>query len=134
MFVVSREAFGQVSRLSPTNLVPLLDSTETEAGNQILKYKDQDSSTFMTFVSLPEQVCIGSSSVPGVKYGVFTNCWIKEGTHMGPFTGHILRKDEIDFKQDNNFMWEVSDWILCLTKQILSYASRELHQIKTILP
>ena len=27
---------------------------------------------------------------------------------MGPFTGHILRKDEIDFKQDNNFMWEVS--------------------------
>ncbi|XP_028407788.1 PR domain zinc finger protein 12-like isoform X2 [Dendronephthya gigantea] len=61
----------------------------------------------MTFVSLPEQVCIGSSSVPGNKHGVFTNCWIKEGTHMGPFTGHVLRKDEIDLKMDNNLMWEV---------------------------
>ena len=28
---------------------------------------------------------------------------------MGPFTGHILRKDEIDFEQDNSFMWEVGN-------------------------
>ncbi len=106
---MSRDGFGQVSRLSPTNLVPLLESSETESENPGLKYKDHDTLPYMTFVSLPEQVCIGSSSVPGIKHGVFTNCWIKEGTHMGPFTGHILRKDEIDFKQDNDLMWEVSD-------------------------
>lgn len=61
----------------------------------------------MTFVSLPEQVCIGSSSVPGIKHGVFTSCWIKEGTHMGPFTGHVVRKNDINFNEDNSLMWEV---------------------------
>jgi hypothetical protein len=85
--------------------VALLDNPETE--KERLKYNE--SLSFLPFVSLPEQVCIGSSSVPGIKHGVFTSCWIKEGTHMGPFTGHILRKDEIDFEQDNSFMWEVGN-------------------------
>ena len=71
------------------------------------KYPEREQARYMAFVSLPEQVSVGSSSIPGIKLGVFTNCWIKEATHMGPFTGHILKKDEINYNVDNNLMWEV---------------------------
>lgn len=106
-FVAPRENFGHVSRLSPTTIVPLLDTYDVESNKSRVKFAEREPTRYMTLISLPEQVFIGSSSIPGIKLGVFTNCWIKEGTHMGPFTGHILKRDEINYNVDNNLMWEV---------------------------
>ncbi|XP_046844241.1 PR domain zinc finger protein 12-like isoform X2 [Xenia sp. Carnegie-2017] len=72
-----------------------------------LKTSETKCEDYMAYISLPEQVYLSSSSVPGVRHGIFTSCWIKEDTHMGPFTGRVLQKDEIDLKKDNNFMWEI---------------------------
>lgn len=62
----------------------------------------------MAFVSLPEQVSIAPSSIPGVQLGVFSTCWIKEGTQMGPYTGRIVKVEELSSDVDNSLMWEVS--------------------------
>ncbi|XP_032232606.1 PR domain zinc finger protein 12 [Nematostella vectensis] len=64
-------------------------------------------SYYMAFVSLPEQVTIAPSSIPGVQLGVFSTCWIKEGTQMGPYTGRIVKPDQVNYEIDNNLMWEV---------------------------
>ena len=61
----------------------------------------------MAFVSLPEQVTIAPSSIPGVQLGVFSTCWIKEGTQMGPYTGRIVKIEELSSDIDNSLMWEV---------------------------
>lgn len=62
---------------------------------------------YMAFVSLPEQVTVAPSSIPGVHLGVFSTCWIKEGTQMGPYTGRIVNANDVNFEIDNNLMWEV---------------------------
>lgn len=56
---------------------------------------------------MPPQVTLCPSSLPGVVLGVFSTDWIKEGTEMGPYSGRIVRPQEIPTDRDNRFMWEV---------------------------
>ena len=56
----------------------------------------------------PPQVTLSPSSLPGASLGVFSTDWIKEGTEMGPFTGRVVRLQDIAKDMDNRFMWEVS--------------------------
>lgn len=64
-------------------------------------------SYYIPFESLPEQVTVAPSSIPGVQLGVFSSCWIKDGTQMGPYTGRIVKPEDVNFHVDNNLMWEV---------------------------
>lgn len=73
----------------------------------------------MAFVSLPEQVTIAPSSIPGVQLGVFSTCWIKEGTQMGPYTGQIVKLEEVNYDVDNNLMWEVKIKYFFLTPSFM---------------
>ena len=57
--------------------------------------------------TMPSQLRIDSSTIPGQTLGVFSSSWIKQGTKMGPFTGRLVPKDE-HFKRDSKYVWEVS--------------------------
>lgn len=84
-------------------MLPVLTSENTKPKQLCLN----SDSYCMAFVSLPEQVTIAPSSIPGVQLGVFSTCWIKEGTQMGPYTGQIVKLEEVNYDVDNNLMWEV---------------------------
>uniref|UniRef100_A0A7M5TXW5 PR domain zinc finger protein 12 n=2 Tax=Clytia hemisphaerica TaxID=252671 RepID=A0A7M5TXW5_9CNID len=58
--------------------------------------------------TMPSQLRIDSSTIPGQTLGVFSSSWIKQGTKMGPFTGRLVPKDE-PFKRDSKYVWEVFD-------------------------
>lgn len=94
---------SSIKRVGSTALVPVL-SNDTAKTKQLCLEND---SFFMAFVSLPEQVTIAPSSIPGVQLGVFSTCWIKEGTQMGPYTGRIVKVEELSSDVDNSLMWEV---------------------------
>jgi len=97
---------SNIKRVGSTALVPVL-SNDTAKTKQLCLEND---SFFMAFVSLPEQVTIAPSSIPGVQLGVFSTCWIKEGTQMGPYTGRIVKVEELSSDVDNSLMWEVSSY------------------------
>lgn len=95
---------SSIKRVGSTALVPVL-SNDNAKTKQLCVEND---SYYMAFVSLPEQVTIAPSSIPGVQLGVFSTCWIKEGTQMGPYTGRIVKVEELSSDVDNSLMWEVS--------------------------
>lgn len=97
-----------IKRVDSAALVPVL-SNESAKTKQLCVEND---SFFMAFVSLPEQVTIAPSSIPGVQLGVFSTCWIKDGTQMGPYTGRIVKIEELNSEVDNSLMWEVGPWSL----------------------
>jgi len=97
---------SNIKRVGSTALVPVLSNDTTKTKQLCL----ENDSFFMAFVSLPEQVTIAPSSIPGVQLGVFSTCWIKEGTQMGPYTGRIVKVEELSSDVDNSLMWEVSSY------------------------
>lgn len=97
---------NSIKRVGSTALVPVLSNDSTKNKQFCL----ENDSFFMAFVSLPEQVTIAPSSIPGVQLGVFSTCWIKEGTQMGPYTGRIVKIEELSSDIDNSLMWEVGNF------------------------
>lgn len=63
----------------------------------------------LPLVSTPQQVRLGFSSLPTYRYGVFSTCWIKAGTEMGPYIGKVVQRDEINMTSPNELMWEIFD-------------------------
>lgn len=57
--------------------------------------------------SLPPEVCLCRSSVPGAELGVCTRRHIPIGTWIGPFEGKRVRPDDVKPGMDTSFMWEV---------------------------
>ena len=58
--------------------------------------------------SLPPELCLCVSSIPGAKFGVCTRKHIPGGTWIGPFVGKRVRPDELAPGTDTSQMWEVS--------------------------
>lgn len=57
--------------------------------------------------SLPQEVCLCRSSVPGAEFGVCTRRHIPAGTWIGPFEGKRVRPGDVKAGMDTSFMWEV---------------------------
>ena len=62
---------------------------------------------FRDYISLPKQIKIQGSTIPGETLGVFSVSWIKEGTQMGPYTGHVVKVSQVRQEELNDYMWEV---------------------------
>ncbi|XP_064648824.1 PR domain zinc finger protein 12-like [Lineus longissimus] len=60
-------------------------------------------------VPTPPQIRIAKSLIPGEALGVFTSCWIKEGTEMGPFLGKAVPLEKVNHTTHRGNMWEVFD-------------------------
>ena len=57
--------------------------------------------------SLPREVCLCRSSVPGAEFGVCTRRHIPAGTWIGPFEGKRVQPSNVKAGMDTSFMWEV---------------------------
>ena len=58
--------------------------------------------------SLPPEVCLCRSSVPGAEFGVCTRRHIPAETWIGPFEGKRVQPADVKAGMDTSFMWEVS--------------------------
>ena len=75
-----------------------------------LSYASRKDSRFHTskaMRSLPQEVSLCRSSVPGAEFGVCTRRHIPAGTWIGPFEGKRLQPDDVKTDMDTSFMWEV---------------------------
>ena len=79
-----------------------------------LRYATKEDSDFQrsrAFSSLPPEVCLCVSSIPGAGFGVCTREHIPAGTWVGPFEGKRVQLDDVKPGTDTSYMWEVcSDW------------------------
>lgn len=57
--------------------------------------------------SLPPEVSLCRSSIPGTGLGVCTRKHIPAGTCIGPFEGRRIRPEEVKLGMDTSYMWEV---------------------------
>lgn len=57
--------------------------------------------------SLPPEVSLCRSSIPGTGLGVCTRKHIPAGTCIGPFEGRRIRPEEVKPGMDTSYMWEV---------------------------
>jgi len=61
--------------------------------------------------SLPPEVCLCVSSIPGTGLGACTRKHIPVGTWIGPYEGKLVRPNDVKPGTDMSFMWEVGgDW------------------------
>lgn len=59
--------------------------------------------------SLPPEVSLCRSSIPGTGLGVCTRKHIPAGTCIGPFEGRRIRPEEVKPGMDTSYMWEIFD-------------------------
>ncbi|CAI9738934.1 domain zinc finger 12b [Octopus vulgaris] len=67
---------------------------------------DTGDRNLLPLLSTPPQVRLGFSSIPTYRFGVFSTCWIKAGTEMGPYIGRVVQCCEINMRIPNETMWE----------------------------
>ncbi|KAK3746609.1 hypothetical protein QZH41_014516 [Actinostola sp. cb2023] len=60
-----------------------------------------------TILKFPDEVCLCTSSIPCVTYGVCACKRILAGTWIGPYEGKLVRPEDINKDTDTQFMWEV---------------------------
>lgn len=75
-----------------------------------LSYASRQDKSFHTskaITSLPREVCLCKSSVPGAEFGVCTRRHIPAGTWIGPFEGKRVQPSDVKAGMDTSFMWEV---------------------------
>lgn len=64
-----------------------------------------------TLLKFPDEVCLCTSSIPFVQYGVCARKRILAGTWIGPYEGKLVRPEDVSKNTDTQYMWEV-----CLLK------------------
>jgi len=60
-----------------------------------------------TILKFPDEVCLCTSSIPCVTYGVCARKRILAGTWIGPYEGKLVRPEDINKDTDTQYMWEV---------------------------
>lgn len=62
-----------------------------------------------SILKFPDEVCLCTSSIPCVSYGVCARRRIPAGTWIGPYEGKLVRPEDIKTETETEYMWEVSD-------------------------
>ncbi|XP_032235393.2 neurotrophin receptor-interacting factor 1 isoform X2 [Nematostella vectensis] len=57
--------------------------------------------------SIPDEVQLCISGIPGAKYGVCTKCRVPQGTWIGPYEGVKINPSDITPETEASYMWEV---------------------------
>ena len=57
--------------------------------------------------SLPPEVCLCRSGIPGPGYGVCAKRTIPIGAWIGPYEGKFVKPEEMSPTADTSYMWEV---------------------------
>lgn len=57
--------------------------------------------------SLPPEVGLCASSIPGAGYGICAKRTIPVGAWIGPYEGKFFKPEELSSSTDTSYMWEV---------------------------
>ena len=57
--------------------------------------------------SLPPEVSLCASSIPGMGYGICAKRTIPVGAWIGPYEGAFVKPEELSCVTDTSYMWEV---------------------------
>lgn len=60
-----------------------------------------------SILKFPDEVCLCTSSIPCVGYGVCARKRIPAGTWIGPYEGKLVRPEDIKIETETEYMWEV---------------------------
>jgi len=60
-----------------------------------------------SILKFPDEVCLCTSSIPCVGYGVCARKRIPAGTWIGPYEGKLVRPEDIKVETETEYMWEV---------------------------
>lgn len=60
-----------------------------------------------SILKFPDEVCLCTSSIPCVGYGVCARKRIPAGTWIGPYEGKLVRPEDIKADTETEYMWEV---------------------------
>ena len=60
-----------------------------------------------SILKFPDEVCLCTSSIPCVGYGVCARKRIPAGTWIGPYEGKLVRPEDIKAETETEYMWEV---------------------------
>ncbi|CAH3141624.1 unnamed protein product [Porites lobata] len=60
-----------------------------------------------SILKFPDEVCLCTSSIPCVSYGVCARKRIPAGTWIGPYEGKLVRPEDIKVETETEYMWEV---------------------------
>lgn len=72
------------------------------------KTASQQTSQFpLALRSLPPEVGLCTSSIPGAGYGICAKRTIPVGAWIGPYEGKCLKPEELSLSTDTSYMWEV---------------------------
>ena len=74
-------------------------------------------------MSIPSQVTVKPSSIPGDGLGVFAQQMIPRGVKVGPYVGRRVPAGEVEEDTDTSYMWEVYiilHWIIIYLEQIIT--------------
>ena len=58
-------------------------------------------------MSIPSQVTVKPSSIPGAGLGVFAQQMIPRAVKVGPYVGRRVPAGEVEEDMDTSYMWEV---------------------------
>ena len=64
--------------------------------------------------SLPPEVSLCMSSIPGAGCGICAKRKIPVGAWIGPYEGNFVKPEEVSLSTDTSYMWEVSSIIIVL--------------------
>ena len=65
-----------------------------------------------SILKFPDEVCLCTSSIPYVGYGVCARKRIPSGTWIGPYEGKLVRPEDIKVETETEYMWEVLNYVL----------------------
>lgn len=82
---------------------------------------------------LPREVCLCTSTVPGLGYGICAAQRIPQGTWIGPFQGVSLPLDKVQSGSVRNtrHLWEVSLFFLFKRKTLNAHRTKETERDRT---
>ena len=75
-----------------------------------------------TQLSVPAQLTVKPSLIPGAGLGVFATTLISKGVRVGPYEGKIVDKDDMGDLHNTAYAWEVRYSVFLCMKSEKSYA------------
>ena len=81
----------------PTHNFNIIEDNDMEAGK----------TTPGAIKSLPENLCVKSSTIPEAGMGVFAKEKLEVNTRFGPYRGDKILKEDLEEGRNTSYMWEV---------------------------
>ena len=86
------------------------DASLTDTNFQCPNHKHENTTnqTPLALRSLPPEVQLCASSIPGTGFGICAKRAFPVGAWIGPYEGTFVKPEELSSVKDTSYMWEVS--------------------------